>query len=132
MKNQFSAAFLTVIIFASACSPKKPDPSKADIITTPGHQQVKLDAPYQTKAVRNYCTVIGWKTGETPVAPSGFKVNQFAGGLDNPRNIYVALNGDIFISQANTEVKGLKKIGADIIGVSKSEDLNKSANNIIL
>jgi glucose/arabinose dehydrogenase len=132
MKTKINVIYLALAILVSACSQKKADPSKADDITTPGNQQVKLDAPYQTKAVRNYCKVIGWSAGTTPVAPAGFKVNQYAGGLDNPRNIYVARNGDVFISQANTEVKGLKKIGADIIGASKSEDLNKSANNIIL
>ena len=123
-------AFMMLLI--SACSSKKPDPRKADNIITPVNQQVNLPAPYQTKSTRNYCKVIGWPQGKTPVAPDGFKVNLFAGGLDNPRNIYVAANGDVLVSQANTEIKGIKKLGADIIGASASEDLNKSANNIIL
>ena len=125
-----------IIIFTgvavTGCSFKKADPNMADSLTTPANQRVKLAAPYQTKSSHNYCKVIGWPAGKTPIAPEGFKVNLFAGGLDNPRNIYVAPNGDVFVCQANTEIKGLKKLGADIIGASASEDLNKSANNIIL
>jgi len=133
MINKSYASYLIIAgIFIAGCSSKKPDPTKADNIVTPANQQVKLDAPYQTKATRNYCKVIGWPNGKTPIAPAGFKVNLYAGGLDNPRNIYVAPNGDIFVSQANTEIKGLMKIGANIIGASASEDLNKSANNIII
>lgn len=99
---------------------------------TASAQQVKLPPPYATKSTTEYCEVVGWQRGQTPVAPSGFKVNLFANGLDNPRNIYVAKNGDIFVSEANTEVKGIKKIGAKIIGAAKSQNLNKSANRITL
>ena len=123
---------LAIALFVSACSSKKPDPSKADNVTTSANQKVKLDAPYQTKATRNYCKVIGWPKGKTPIAPAGFGVNEYAGGLNNPRNIYVGPNGDVFVSQANTEIKGLMKLGADIIGASASQDLGKSARNIIL
>ena len=124
--------FVILLIIISACSSKKIDPALADDIVTPANQHVNLAAPYKTKSTRNYCKVIGWKKGELPIAPAGFKVNLYAGNLDNPRNIYVAQNGDIFVSQANTEIKGIKKLGADIIGASASIDLNKSANNIIL
>src|ERR1700761_3890529 len=91
-------------------------------------QQVKLPPPYQTKSVRNYCKLIGWQKGQRPTAPAGFKVSLYANGLDNPRNIYIAANGDVFVAQANTEVKGIKKLGASIIGAAGSENLNKSAN----
>src|ERR1700761_7478153 len=106
---------ISVLIFAG-CSSKKVNPSLADDIVTPANQKVKLAAPYQTKVIRNYCKLIGWPAGKTPVAPPGFKVNLYAGYLDNPRNIYVAPNGDIFVSQANTEEKGIKKVGAKLIG----------------
>lgn len=95
-------------------------------------QQVKLPPPYATKSVREYCKVIGWPKGQTPIAPAGFKVSLYANGLNNPRNIYVAQNGDVFVAEASTEVKGIKKLGADIIGASKSQNLNKSANTILL
>lgn len=127
------ALFLSIaIMFVSACSQKKPDYHKAYTLTNASNQQIKLDPPYATKGVRNYCKIIGWQKGEVPVAPAGFKVNLFADSLTNPRNIYVAQNGDVFASQATTEIKGITKIGADIVGASKSENLGKSPNNIVL
>lgn len=132
MKNNLNLAILFIIGLLSNCSAPKPDPKTAADITTPTNQQVKLDAPYQTKSTRTYCKIIGWAKGETPVAPQGFKVNLYAENLKNPRNIYVAPNGDILVSQANTEIKGIKKVGADIIGASASEYLGKSANNIMI
>ncbi len=95
-------------------------------------QQTKLPPPFQTKSVRNYSNVIGWPKGKTPVAPKGFKVTLFANNLHNPRNIYVAPNGDIFASQANTEMSGVKKVGAALVGATKSQNLDKSANNVLL
>ena len=51
--------------------------------------------------------------------------------LDNPRNIYVAQNGDVFASEANTEAKGIKdKLENKLVGRDKSENLTKSANRI--
>lgn len=131
--NKLTAQLLLISgIITAGCSTKKPDDKKADTVLTHTGQQVKLDAPYETKAVRNYCKIIAWPGGKTPTAPAGFKVNEFAGKLSTPRNLYVAANGDVFVSEANTEIKGIKKLGADIIGASASEHLGKSANDIIL
>jgi glucose/arabinose dehydrogenase len=117
----------------STCSQnKKADLSKQDTLQTPDSQKVALPAPFQTKSARNYCKVIGWPKGKTPVAPAGFTVSLFADSLANPRNIYIAPNGDILVSEANTELKGIKKLGAKIIGAAASQNLNKSANRITL
>ncbi|MCW2601769.1 MAG: sorbosone dehydrogenase family protein [Frankiales bacterium] len=133
MKNKFIIYPLIAGALLMACKHKKPaNYNRADTVVNKSDQEVKLPAPYETKAVKNYCDVIGWPKGKTPVAPPGFSVSLYADGLDNPRNIYVASNGDVFVSEANTEVTGLKKIGADIIGVSKSQHLGKSANKILL
>ncbi|WPU95078.1 sorbosone dehydrogenase family protein [Mucilaginibacter sabulilitoris] len=124
---------LAASLLVTACKQKKPSNyNNADTVANKSDQQVKLDAPYATKAVKNYCEVIGWPKGKTPVAPEGFTVSLYADSLANPRNIYVAPNGDVFVSEANTEVTGIKKIGADIIGVSKSQNMGKSANKILL
>jgi len=126
--------YLLIISLAiSACQHKKASNyNTADTVENKSQQEVKLDAPYATKAVKNFCEVIGWPKGKTPVAPQGFTVSLYADSLANPRNIYVAPNGDVFVAEANTEVTGLKKIGADIIGVSKSQNMGKSANKILL
>jgi len=129
---KFISLFAILLTALPACSQKKPDPAKSYTVDNPSGQQIHLDPPYTTKSVRNYCKLIGWNNDEMPKAPAGFKVQLFAGGLDNPRNIYVASNGDVFASQANTEIKGIKKLGADIIGASGSENLGKSANNIMI
>lgn len=133
MKNKLIIfPFITGIILL-ACKHKKPaNYNNADTIVNKSQQEVTLPAPYETKAVKNYCDVIGWPKGKTPMAPAGFSVSLYADELDNPRNIYVASNGDVFVSEANTEVTGLKKIGADIIGISKSQHLGKSANKVLL
>jgi glucose/arabinose dehydrogenase len=107
-------------------------PLLSSLALTSSAQQVKLPPPFATKSTTQYCEVVGWQRGQKPVAPAGFKVNLFANGLDNPRNIYIAKGGDIFVSEANTEVKGVKKIGAKIIGAAQSQNLNKSANRITL
>jgi glucose/arabinose dehydrogenase len=119
-----------IVLLAASCKQKKVDQTKAAEVNTPTKQEVKLPAPYETKSIRSYCKVIGWPAGKMPVAPAGFRVNLFADSLRNPRNMYVAPNGDILVSEANTEVKGIKKIGAKIIGVAASQNLGKSANQI--
>ncbi|TSD63513.1 sorbosone dehydrogenase family protein [Inquilinus sp. KBS0705] len=131
MKYQllYLAACLFII---TACKQKKADLTKAYRLNTDVQQQVNLPAPYQTKSARNYCKVIGWPKGKTPVAPQGFTVSLFGDGLNNPRNIYIAPNGDILVAEANTELKGIKKIGATIIGAAASQNLGKSANRITL
>ncbi|GGH13366.1 PQQ-dependent sugar dehydrogenase [Mucilaginibacter phyllosphaerae] len=128
----YLAYTLSITLLAASCQQKKADSTKAANVNTDVQQEVKLPAPYQTKSVSNYCKVIGWPAGKTPVAPAGFTVSLFADSLKNPRNIYIAPGGDIFVSEANTEAKGVKKIGAKIIGAAASQNMGKSANQITL
>ena len=41
--------------------------------------------------------VIGWKQGETPSVPAGFKIEAMATGLSSSRNVYPLPNGDILV-----------------------------------
>jgi glucose/arabinose dehydrogenase len=41
--------------------------------------------------------VIGWKQGETPIVPKGFRIQAMATGLVSPRNVYPLPNGDILV-----------------------------------
>ena len=84
-----------------------------------------LPQPFATPSVRNVSKVIGWPNDKTPVAPAGFLVTRFADGLDNPRWIYVAPNGDIFIAMANTISDGFTKTASD-------KKPGKSSNTILL
>ena len=96
-------------------SPKLPPPAKAG--DPPGI---------------NFATVTGWKPNERPQAPSGFVVNLFAGGLDNPRWLHVLPNGDVLVAESRTE-----KVGGEIPpplleGLKRAGLLGKSANRITL
>lgn len=92
---------------------------------------VNLARPYATPVVNNFSKVLYWPAGMTPVAPAGFTVTRFAGEFNNPRWIYVAPNGDIFISDAATEAPD--QVEYDKHGTAKTESQNYgSANRIIL
>jgi glucose/arabinose dehydrogenase len=41
--------------------------------------------------------VIGWKPGQAPVVPKGFRIQAMATGLVSPRNVYTLPNGDILV-----------------------------------
>jgi len=89
-------------------------------------ENVALPEPFATKSVRNSSKTIGWSDGKTPVAPAGFTVSKFADSLDNPRWMYVAPNGDIFVAEANTISDGFKKTGIE------SNARNTSKNSVLL
>ena len=69
-----------------------------------------LAPPYKTESYNRQSEVIGWPQGKTPQAPAGFTVSKFAEGLQHPRNIYVAPNGDIFVAESDDEKKSANSI----------------------
>ena len=91
-----------------------------------------LPLPYITKSTRNFSRVIGWPKAKMPIAPVGFKVTKFAEGLQNPRWIYVADNGNIFVAESSTILTGIKKIGAKISRKISTQNLGESKNRITL
>lgn len=97
-------------------------------------QQGSLPAPFATPSSVNFSKVKGWPEGKLPQAPAGFTVKKFAGALQNPRWIYVAPNGDIFVAESSTQKKAVAKVRDKIIGKEKSENVDKggSANRITL
>lgn len=113
----------------AACQQKSKPEGQAATVSTPT-QTVALPAP--TESRNKFSEVIGWPSGKTPLPPAGFTVTEFASGLQNPRWAYVLPNGDVLVAEAQTERKGVKKIGAELSGRSKSEAEGKSANRITL
>ncbi|MDQ6813712.1 MAG: sorbosone dehydrogenase family protein, partial [Bacteroidota bacterium] len=91
-----------------------------------------LPAPYQTKSTTRFSKVLGWPKDKTPEAPAGFIVTRFAEGLDNPRWMYQAANGDIFIAESNTVLSGIKKIGAGLLPRIKTQHYGTSADRITI
>lgn len=87
--------------------------------------------PYATKSVVNHPKTIGWPEGRKPVAPRGYEVVKFAGGLDYPRQALLLPNGDVLVSEARTK----PKLDADP-EVARGQALSKttgfSANRLTL
>jgi glucose/arabinose dehydrogenase len=102
------------------------------VVQPVSYSKDSLPAPYATKSVKNFSKVIGWPAGKTPVAPPGFTVTKFANGLQNPRWIYVAGNGDIFVAESNTILSGLLKFGAKISRKISTQHYGESKNRITL
>ncbi|MBC7828050.1 MAG: sorbosone dehydrogenase family protein [Chitinophagaceae bacterium] len=100
--------------------------------TTSGYTMDSLAAPFATPSAKNFSKIIGWSEGKTPTAPQGFSVTKFADGLDHPRWIYVAENGDIFVTESNTILKGIVKIGSKLSRKIKTQGYGVSANRITL
>ncbi len=58
-----------------------------------------LPPPYASRSAGNAPSVDEAPAGALPVVPAGFTVARFAGGLDGPRLIRVAPNGDVFVAE---------------------------------
>lgn len=127
------AVLLTIMMFSVSCNMRKLNKgSYGGSATTSGYQSDTLAAPYATGSSKNFSKVIGWGAQETPKAPPGFTVTRFADGLDHPRWIYVADNGEIFVAESNTILKGIMKLGAKISRKIKTQHIGNSADRIIL
>jgi glucose/arabinose dehydrogenase len=107
------------------------DTSRTYTETTAAAQQVNLPKPFATESAKKFANVIGWPQGKTPQAPDGFKVTKFAEGMDNPRWMYQAPNGDIFVAESATMPNAVEKVEAVVSGKNKSQNLG-SANRITL
>jgi glucose/arabinose dehydrogenase len=59
-----------------------------------------LPPPYATESADKGPNIIERPATVTLNVPAGFKVEQFASGLDNPREVRVAPNGDIFVAES--------------------------------
>ena len=60
-----------------------------------------LPTPYATDSANNGPEVVARPQGAWPKAPAGFRVEQFANKLDNPRLLRTAPNGDIFLAETS-------------------------------
>jgi glucose/arabinose dehydrogenase len=60
-----------------------------------------LPEPYATKSAQNGPKLVARPDNVWPIAPAGFKVEMYASGLDNPRTLRTAPNGDIFLTESD-------------------------------
>ena len=59
-----------------------------------------LAAPFATPSAMNFPRVVRRPEGAWPKAPEGFEVTEFATGLQEPRVIVRAPNGDLFLAES--------------------------------
>ena len=60
-----------------------------------------LPQPYSTRSAENGPELVARPESAWPVALAGFKVELFAAGLENPRTLRTAPNGDIFLAESD-------------------------------
>jgi glucose/arabinose dehydrogenase len=73
-----------------------------------------LPAPAPSESVDNGPTLVARPANAWPQAPTGFKVDLYATGLDNPRLLRTAPNGDIFLAESETgKIRVFRGAGAD-------------------
>jgi glucose/arabinose dehydrogenase len=60
-----------------------------------------LPEPYATHSADNGAKLVARPDNVWPAAPAGFKVELYAAGLDNPRTLRTAPNGDIFLAESD-------------------------------
>jgi glucose/arabinose dehydrogenase len=63
-----------------------------------------LPAPYATETSNNGPQLVAMPRGAWPKAPAGFRVQRYATGLENPRLMRTAPNGDVFLAESGTGV----------------------------
>jgi glucose/arabinose dehydrogenase len=77
-----------------------------------------LPQPYATPSAENGPDVVARPSDAWPKAPAGFKVELYAEGLDNPRLMRTAPNGDVFLAESNA---GRIRVLRGITGDGKAE-----------
>jgi glucose/arabinose dehydrogenase len=60
-----------------------------------------LPPPYASASASNPARIVAGSAAARPLVPAGFTIEPFARGLDQPRVIRVAPNGDIFIAETS-------------------------------
>ncbi|MDG3003100.1 PQQ-dependent sugar dehydrogenase [Paludisphaera mucosa] len=124
---------LGLLALAPPAIPAAEDPPAAAVLkgkaalgdwTTDGpgvRRLIKLDdlaTPFDTPSAQNHPRVVPQPEGAWPKAPAGFEVSKFATGLNQPRVIVTAPNGDLFVAES---AAGRVRILRDADGDGKPE-----------
>ncbi len=73
-----------------------------------------LPKPYATDSSPNQSKLVPRPADAWPKVPDGFKVDQALTGLDEPRTIIAAPNGDLFLAESNPgRIRVLRGFGGD-------------------
>jgi len=90
---------------------------------------VDLPVPKPDESVDNGPPAVPRPPSAWPKAPTGFKVEQYATGLDNPREMRTAPNGDIFLAESQT---GKIKVFRGITPDGKPQQVSVFAEGLVL
>src|SRR5262245_16753458 len=113
MKRVLACFFASAAAFAAA------GPVFTDFRTqTPGLRHrlrpKDLPPPFQTESAVNGPSLIKRPEGAWPRAADGFVVSQYASGLDEPRLLRRAPNGDLFAAESRAgRIRVLRGVGKD-------------------
>jgi glucose/arabinose dehydrogenase len=73
-----------------------------------------LPKPYATDSAANQSKVVPRPANAWPQVPNGFKIDQVLTGLEQPRTIVTAPNGDLFLAESTPgRIRVLRGFGAD-------------------
>src|SRR5882724_1685502 len=86
-----------------------------------------LPEPFATKSAENGPEVVVRPADAWPIAPAGFKVELYFSGLENPRTLRTAPNGDIFV--AETEA-GRIRVFRGVTSDGKAEQMQIFASGL--
>ena len=86
-----------------------------------------LPAPFATKSAGNGPQLAPRPADAWPLAPAGFKVEQYASGLNGPRLILTAPNGDFFVAESDA---GDIKVFRGISGAGKPQQVEVFASGL--
>jgi glucose/arabinose dehydrogenase len=109
VKASVVSAALCFVPFASAADKQSTVLTGQAAFTDAAHESpgirrhvtvADLPAPAPDQSVDNGPTLVPRPANAWPKAPQGFKVDLFATGLDNPREMRTAPNGDIFLAES--------------------------------
>jgi glucose/arabinose dehydrogenase len=89
--------------------------------------EADMPAPGATRSAANPSWVVARPDGAWPKAPAGFAVSLFASGLDQPRVVRVAPNGDAFVAES---VAGRVTVFNAVDGAAKAADKSVFADGL--
>ena len=94
LHSAFCISFLLLRCGADAAQSVTPPPR--------GHHEVRPDRlakPYATRSAGNPADIIRRPANASLQVPAGFHVDVYASGFDEPRNMALAPNGDVFVAE---------------------------------
>ncbi len=88
-----------------------------------------LPAPYATHPSANGANIVAAPANAQPLVPSGFVARRWLAGLDNPRVLRVAPNGDIFLVETSPGRIRVLRAGSDPAVLERVEIYAKNLDN---